>query len=240
MSGIPSKKILSQPFTEAPVPPGLLSSIRWKRIWQALVDLVFPPRCAGCGRVDTDWCSSCQQQLDSIPLLPAIDHVPGLDGVASTAPHTGIARQAVHGLKYENALVLAGPLAQRLERQFHQTNWTIDMVVPVPLHPVRQHERGYNQAQYLAEGLALRLSLPCSPSTLSRERDTRSQLGLDAAQRRANVSGAFRCHSEYVSGRHVLLVDDVFTTGATLAACAEALFEAGAKAVYAITVTVAQ
>lgn len=226
--------------SEAPVQPGLLSSMWWSAVWKAALDLIFPPRCAGCGRVDTRWCAVCARRLDALPLLDATPTLAGLTGVAATAVHDGIARQAVHGLKYEGAIELAVPLAQRLEQRLRLTNWTPDMVVPVPLHAARQRDRGYNQAQQLAEGLALRLSLPCSPSALRRERDTRSQVGLDAAGRRANVHGAFYCQAEAVSGRHVLLVDDVYTTGATLGACAEAMLQAGAPAVYAITVTVAQ
>jgi ComF family protein len=118
--------------------------------------------------------------------------------------------------------------------------WPADVVVPVPLHASRQRERGYNQATLLARELVRCLRARQAPMALDervlvRERATPPQVGLDGAQRRENVRGAFRCSSDAVLGRQVLLIDDVCTTGATLEACAVALGEGGARGVRALT-----
>lgn len=106
------------------------------------------------------------------------------------------------------------------------------LLVPVPLHPVRLRSRGFNQALLLARPLGRALGLPVAPRALRRIRRTQAQPGLGAAERRVNLAGAFVvCHPATVSGRHVVLVDDVLTTGATANACAGALRAAGASRV---------
>jgi ComF family protein len=115
-------------------------------------------------------------------------------------------------------------------------DWRPTLVIPVPLSPKRRRRRGYNQADLVAGALAAMLGLPVRPDALSRERETPSQVGLDPAARRRNVEGAFRALRAEVEGQVVLLVDDLFTTGATLASCARALRAAGSKEVYGLTV----
>ncbi len=112
----------------------------------------------------------------------------------------------------------------------------MDLITSVPLHLTRQRERGYNQAELLARHLARLRDLPYV-TVLARTRATEQQVGLDGMQRRANVSNAFSAIPQPVTGKNVLLVDDVSTTGATLDACAQALFQANARTVYGLTVT---
>jgi ComF family protein len=239
MTGVPSPTIDARD-TEAPVTRGLLSSQRRIRAWlNAAVDLIFPPRCAGCGRVDTSWCGRCQQALDVIPIWHDVREAPPMSAVASTGLHRGKLRAAVHALKYENGRALAVPLAARMAACLHDMDWTFDTLVPVPLHTSRQSSRGYNQSQLLVEQLANRLVIPYSFSALTRQRDTRQQVGLTAVQRLANMKDAFTANPSAVYQRRLLLVDDVYTTGATLGACAAAALEGGADAVYALTVTAA-
>jgi ComF family protein len=110
-------------------------------------------------------------------------------------------------------------------------------LVPVPLHPRRRRERGFNQAELLALALARGTGLEVSPGLLVRRRDTSSQAGLSAASRRRNVTGAFAArHRPRLVGRTLVLVDDVITTGATAAACARVLKQAGAAEVRLVTV----
>ena len=110
-----------------------------------------------------------------------------------------------------------------------------DVIVPVPLHRARERERGFNQAALLARRIGRRLAVPTRPRWLARIRPTRPQSELSAGERRANVRGAFRA-SRRVAGRHVLVVDDILTTGATVDACARALRDAGAQRVGVLTV----
>ena len=227
---------------EAPASPGLLAPKPppFQRLANFCLDLLFPPRCAGCGRIDAFWCEQCELDLETMPLLENVRQLPGLAGITSTAPHKGIIREAVQGLKYENARPVAIPLGQRLSRQLQAQHWMIDMIAPVPLHTSRLAERGYNQAQLLAEQVAHHMNIPCVPHALTRERNTQSQVTMSAQERLTNVAKAFSANPEIVANQRVLIIDDVYTTGATLNACGEALLEANAKAVYGLTVTAAQ
>lgn len=204
------------------------------------LDLLFPPRCSGCARVDYAWCDACQLALNQTPIIPLTRSVEPLRGIVSTGVHTGRLRAAIHGLKYDHVPLLAHVLAQRLAGCLMTMNWPIDMIVPVPLHADRLAQRGYNQCQLLGEHLALHVSLPCVPTAIRRERDTQSQVGLTAQERQVNVTDAFRAVPNHVENHSLLLIDDVCTTGATLSSCAEAALAAGAAAVYALTLTTAQ
>lgn len=215
---------------------GLFSSPRWRSIFRGALDLLFPPRCAGCGRVDTYWCAYCARDTERIPILGAVATVAPLTASAATAWHEGKLQAAVQAFKYERAVDLAALLAERLIRCLKAQQWSVQMIVPVPLHSTRLRARGYNQANLLGALVAQRLAIPFHPSALSRTRNTRSQVGLGRAERQANVAGAFAA-TGVVSGQIILLIDDVFTTGATLAACAQALLDAGAVQVYSLTVT---
>jgi competence protein ComFC len=240
MSEYPSNISPSSKHHKARVSPGFFMSQNiLKNILQIGVDLLFPPRCGGCGRVDTFWCDSCQDKLNQISYPERVRPLPPLADIASTALHMGIIREAVQALKYENAQPVAIPLGERLAHQLSIQNWIFDIVVPVPLHTSRLAERGYNQSQLLGEQVAKHMAIPCSPAALHRERHTQSQVTMSAAARLTNVQNAFSADFNLIQSRTILLIDDVYTTGATLRACAEALLANGAAAVYGLTVTVA-
>ena len=220
-----------------------------RRLGQALLDLGIPPRCAGCGERDTWLCSDCQAGLGRLPAERcrrcALPGVPTqVCGSCYSAPppfaaldapflHEGLARRLVLDLKYGGRRHLATPLATLAASA---VAGTVEAVVPVPLHPNRRAERGFNQSELLAAGIAAQLGAPLAATALCRTRETRSQTGLSERERIANVQGAFEPTARLARAR-VLLVDDVCTTGATLAACARALHRAGAREVVAVTVT---
>jgi ComF family protein len=114
-------------------------------------------------------------------------------------------------------------------------NWKVEIVVPVPLGVARLENRGYNQAALLARPLALATLLRYEPDALIRSKETLTQVGLSVSRRRVNVKGAFEAKQRLVEGKSVLIVDDIATSGATLEACAEAMFNSGARAVYCLT-----
>jgi ComF family protein len=114
-------------------------------------------------------------------------------------------------------------------------NWTVDLVVPVPLSRKRYKERGYNQIALVAQPFSHQMGLAYSPKVLVREKHTISQVGLSALERKKNVEGAFWADSNLITGKSILLMDDVATTGSTLAAAASALVASGASRVYALT-----
>ncbi|MCZ2096492.1 MAG: ComF family protein [Anaerolineae bacterium] len=203
------------------------------------IDLLYPPRCAGCGRVGTRWCERCLDELARQPLDVRRVRPSQTFIVAATAIHEGKLQQAVHALKYSGAREeLVAPLGDRLLAALDVLNWTFDTIIPVPLHTARERARGYNQSQQLGAYMAQVLGISCDPSALLRWRDTPPQVGLNREQRRANVRGAFRATTALTGS--VLVVDDVFTTGATLQDCARAAYEAGASRVYGLTVTAAR
>lgn len=144
-------------------------------------------------------------------------------------------RQAIHQLKYNNLRAIVTLLAQLLQDYLATIPLPGDVLVPVPLHPKRLRERGYNQSYLLARELGKLLGLPVVPDCLVRERHVLPQARTaNVQERRRNVAGAFRCHDERLRGKQVLLIDDVATSGATLDACASALKGAGAISVWAL------
>jgi ComF family protein len=233
------------------------------RAWGlAALDLVFPALCPVCetalaGRRRRDpLCDSC---WDAVPRLappccepcgrplPALAPAPGPCGACRVEPpawdwaraaadYAGVVREAIHAFKFEGKRALARPLAALIVEQWGPAIAAdVAALVPVPLARARERERGFNQAGLLAERLAAALGRPRRPGWLARVRPTGPQSDLGAAERRANVRGAFAADPA-VAGRHVIVVDDVLTTGATAAECARALRAAGAARVGVLTV----
>lgn len=202
-----------------------------------LVDLLAPPTCAGCDarlRRRAVFCGACASAIERADPRPAME---GALGITAFAIFGGPIAGALRRLKYAGRAELAGPLGDLLRRAARDRELAADVVVPVPLHPARLAERGYNQAALLGAEVARELGAPMEARALRRVRHTPQQARLDRGARLSNVEGAFCARwPERVRGRRVLLVDDVSTTGATLAACAEALREAGAAHVAAIVV----
>jgi ComF family protein len=147
----------------------------------------------------------------------------------------GPIRLALHKLKYRRNLGLGDALAHHMQAYVRTLSWSVDVVVPVPLGKARLQERGYNQVALVARPLTELNHWQYCPAALSRARETRSQVGLNALERKENVSGAFWADPERMGDRGILLMDDVVTTGATLAACAQACLQAGARQVFALS-----
>jgi ComF family protein len=207
------------------------------------LDLAFPANCAGCGRECEALCARCRPALDARLELRGGTPI-GLPGDLPSpllqlewcAPFAGQVRDALHQLKYAGERRLAQPLGEAVARRWSRVGEGTTIVVPVPVHADRERQRGYDQAALIAEVAARVLGLPLVRA-LERARATVAQFELDRDMRSSNVSGAFRVRDpSVVVGQWVLLIDDVITTGATLAACAEVLKSAYAYAVSAITV----
>jgi len=149
----------------------------------------------------------------------------------------GSIASAIQALKYEDRKQLAAPLAAYLVSHLEEHPITFDALVPVPLHPDRLADRGYNQSDLLAEHTGEARGIPVRTDLIIRIRDTQSQINLKRSERQENVCQAFEpVQTQSLQGETILLLDDVCTTGATLIACAQALQRAGAGDIWALTV----
>lgn len=210
------------------------------------LDAAFPATCPGCGREGAPICDSCLPALDA-----RLDEPPGvligmpvdlpnpLLQLEWCAPFIGVVRDALHAIKYQGERRVATPLGAAVARRWERVGAGGDLIIPVPVHANRARQRGYDQAQLIAEVAARTLGLPHA-RLLERHVETIAQFELDRRARATNVEGAFRVSTSVtprpLQGRWVVLVDDVMTTGATLSACATVLMQAGAVGVSAVTV----
>src|SRR5215210_9551129 len=213
-------------------------------LMQRMLDVLLPPACAGCGAEGQAVCRACRRHLErrlgepaGVPIgLPS--SVPaGIVQLEWCASFNGPARSAVHELKYDGERRLVRPIADLMADRWRRAGIGGDALVAVPVHAQRRRERGFDQAELLGRALGYRLGLPFWPA-LQRATRTKAQHQLGRRARQTNVGSAFAMVSAYtgeVNGRWIVLIDDVTTTGATLAGCATALYEAGAFAVSALT-----
>jgi ComF family protein len=222
----------------------------YRGIWSGL-DLIFPPVCAGCKQLGHRICSECLGSI--VPLAEPLcercglpqskagicrqcqDQPPSFDALRSWSAFEGPLRSILHRLKYRRDVSLGDSLAFPFATFVAGLSWNPDILVPIPLSRLRLAERGYNQVGVVGRPLSMALSIAYVPRALSKERETHTQVGLTAPERKENVRDAFRARTSLVAGKSVLLLDDVATSGATLSAAAESLKEAGAKRVLAVT-----
>ncbi|HYE88069.1 MAG TPA: ComF family protein [Vicinamibacterales bacterium] len=203
-----------------------------------LLSTLFEPPCAGCRRrlstpLNGAVCEDCWSQLGRAVRLIDRQRGGGVDWSCAVDRYDGRMKEIIHALKYERRRSIAPPLADLMRASGAELLSGADMAVPVPLHPRREYERGFNQA----DDLARHLGLPVAP-LLKRVRFTTSQVELPRERRRENVKNAFAIGvplAPRVVPAIAVIVDDVSTTGSTLEACARVLKAAGVKEVRALT-----
>jgi ComF family protein len=231
------------------------------RIARQSSDFLFPPACPGCGRMLARHAAVCQSCWSSINFIErpfcevlglpfsydlgagilsaeAIANPPDFDRLRSACAYDGAAKNLVHALKYRDRTELAGMMAGWMTRAGSEVLEECDALVPVPLHTFRLLSRKFNQAAELAGIISTRTGKPMLAAAVRRIRNTEHQVGLGRSRREENVRGAFRVTERGKSeilGRRIVLIDDVYTTGATVSAIARVLRRSGATDITVLT-----
>jgi len=225
-----------------------------RQLCAGFVHLFFPDLCEGCNRSlvadESVLCLHCKQ------LLPrtGYHHIPENESamrLAGRVPYRygtsfayftekGLLQHLLHGLKYRGKRKTAVFLGTEFAAELHTISWisTVDLIIPIPLHAKKERARGFNQSFVTAAAMGKYLQIPVAEKGLLRVRHTESQTQKTRLERLENLSGAFQPNTE-IKGKHVLLVDDVLTSGATLEAAAVTVLEAGASGVSFATIAVA-
>ena len=207
------------------------------RLGERLLDLLYPPKCAFCRRLVTDGrmlCPACEKQLPAPEKEMQSRKISGLAVCLSPLYYTGDVRQSLHRYKFQGAAAYYRIYAELMADCMREHELTVDLVTWVPLSRQRLRRRGYDQARLLAEEVARLQGLPCE-QTLVKIRNNPAQSGTSgAAERQKNVLGVYRPVTSF-AGEHVLLIDDIVTTGSTLGEAAKVLLNAGAGEVSGLT-----
>jgi len=196
------------------------------------IDIHHGPVCRVCGRF-----ISGENDLGSL-CLECQDDPPPYELHRSLGPYSGHLKEMIILLKYKGNEPLASSLAEQLYRQFNPQGILagIDFILPVPLHPKKERERGFNQAELIGRRLASLTGCPLNRDILIKTRNTPAQVSLEAKERELNLRGALAVRKkEFVRQRVLILVDDVYTTGSTIKECALVLKKAGAREIRALT-----
>ena len=211
---------------------------------QKVLDLLLPPTCPGCGTEGEPLCRRCRAHMArrlaepaGVPIGLPSSQPAGIVQLEWCSSFNGPARASVHALKYDGERRLVAPLAELMAARWQRVGIGGDLLVPVPVHAQKRRDRGFDQAELLARGVGRSLGIPVVYA-LERAARTTAQHQLGRSARQSNVAHAFGVAPRHVSdvkGRWIVLVDDVVTSGATLAGCAAALHVAGAYAVSALT-----
>lgn len=221
------------------------------RLWYGLRDLLYPPKCALCRRLltrnETDFCVDCRKDAPNFPDLQGNIHPSGkrklqfLDSCTAVWYYRENVRNGILRLKFSGAAFLAAPYGKVLAMKVHKCHPNdFDFITWVPVSTKRRWRRGYDQAQLIAESVGRELGIR-HVRLLKKIRNNPAQSGLREEQRKANVLGVYVFSGKTdIKGKRVLLIDDVFTTGATAEECARVLKTAGAAAVHCATVAAAQ
>ena len=238
----------------------MIKNIKWNQFPRAALDALYPRRCPVCGEIVTPKggliCPSCLLRLspgkspvcqkcgkevwsEEIEYCPdCVKHRRSFTRGMALFNYTEEAARSMAAVKYKNKReyldFYGAALAARYENQIRRMQ--VDVLVPVPVHPSRKRARGFNQAEVLAVCLGKRLGIPVGSGMLIRDKKTKPQKELSAADRLKNLSGAFRAGTIPEGIKTVLLVDDIYTTGSTVEACARARRSAGVSRVYFVVI----
>lgn len=210
--------------------------------WTALLDMIYPPKCPACKIQVYEhgaWCQPCLARILSVRQINMAEHnLTALDSCQVVCEYTGGLKRLIHDMKFRQQQRYAIYLRWLIKRNIAIEKFSnIDYVIPVPLHDARLKERGYNQAEAIFKDWAKAGKLSWKPGILQRTRQTTPQWELKMTERRKNIKNAFVItRPEMVKNKHIIIVDDIITTGITLDECARVLKKNGAASVHGLVV----
>lgn len=215
-----------------------------KIVWEAFLDLLYPPFCCNCGKIGTYLCPNCYQTINFIPLPLAIDLEPNyLNSVYVTAHYEGALKKLIKTYKYKSVKDIGRLLSKLI--WYSTTLPKVDLVTYVPINKKKLSKRGFNQTEIIAKQLALLMEVPCIP-ILTKIGKYNSQASMESKEDRLNnLKGTFiisKQFSKYIKNNNihkiesVLIIDDVITTGTTLNEAARVIKESGIKQVYGFAI----
>ncbi len=220
----------------------------------SILDFIFPPLCVCCQNLlahgNEHVCPPCWKSLkrveatlplftetrDKLLMSGAIDELVSL----YVFEKEGVFQKMIHSVKYSGTRALGVELGRRLGQIIVDHGARADALVPMPLHKRKLRERGYNQCEFIAQGLSGVAGIPVHNEYVRRAKFTQTQTALSIEERRRNMEQAFACVSEEVKEKSIILIDDIITTGATIESCAEVLKRAGARRIIAASVALAE
>ena len=228
-----------------------------RNVISPIIDFIYPPICVSCDELLPDGsqqvCERCWDSMQRVTREMPLYHETRTNlletGYVSDLvslfvfEKEGAFQHIAHALKYDGFESLGKELGRRLGERMNEWNVTADLLIPIPLHKVKQRERGYNQADLIARGISMVTGTPVLSNAVRRIRHTATQTQLSLDERRKNVEDAFevkKSHLSEIATKRCVLVDDVLTTGATIQSCAQTLMGAGASEVIAASAALAQ
>jgi ComF family protein len=234
-------------------------------VWEALLDLIYPPRCIFCTEIipfqeERGICKRCRNTLPFIegkvcqkcgkPIQDSDHRTTCFDCIKNSHvydrgwavfAYEGMVKDAIYRFKYgghkEYGKYLGKLMAEKIKYQISEEGF--DLIIPIPIHKRRKKERGYNQAEELAKSISSELGIPMDPFILARVKETSPQSGLSIVQRQNNIKKAFKIDDTInLHQMKILLIDDIYTTGTTINYCADLLKERGAKKVFFLSLSI--
>lgn len=230
-------------------------------VWKRCLGMLYPQTCCFCGTIcKQPACEACLEMIEYTtppfckkcgkPIAISEEslcfdckhHKRYFETGKSLWVHKGKVRWSVYQFKYHNRRVYADFYANELCRLYGEDirNWQIDVIMPVPLYKKRRRKRGYNQAEILAKKLGERLNIPVDTDTVVRKKNTKPQKILNPHERKTNLEHAFEITNVKNGIRHVLIVDDIYTTGNTVNSMSKILTEYGVQKVFFLTISIGQ
>ena len=219
------------------------SNLTFKKLYTDLLDFIYPPYCILCGaELETEnklICGHCWEQLDSSSTREIFI---SKQRILALYSYSNDVKIIIHNLKYRNKTHLAVNLGRSIGKIIKEDKrfCNLDLLIPIPLHKVKQRSRGYNQSELIVDAITDVSSIKKDNRILIRHRYTRNQAALPMRERAKNVKGAFSIADKLkIEGKKIILVDDVVTTGSTMLECIKVLKEAGAKEVVGMSASLA-